>query len=128
MKKRAIALTTMLACMLVLCFALVGCGANNNKANFVGNWTLDSMESSGVTMTGDQLSAMGITVTMTVSDDGKGKLTIMGESDDFTWEAKSATEMLIKSPDTTDTVFTLADGKLTGVGSSGTEKMVFKKA
>lgn len=126
MKARKIALVSMLACIAALCFALVGCGGgSDNKANFVGDWTLESMGDSTMTITADDLSTLGLSVTMTVKEDGTGKLSMMDEPIDFTWEAKSATEMTMKSPDTSASTLTLADGKLSG--DYDDTKIVFKK-
>lgn len=125
MKTKRFAVIAMVACIAALCLALVGCGGNN-KANFVGDWTLESMSDSSMTITGDQLKSFGLEITMKVKDDGTGSLNLMGETMDFTWEAKSATEMSIKSQNSTASSFTLADGKLTGTLDD--QKIVFAKA
>lgn len=125
MKTKRFAFVAMMACVAALCLALFGCGGDN-KANFVGDWTLESMSDSSMTITGDQLKSFGLEITMNVKDDGTGSLNLMGEKMDFTWEAKSATEMSVKSKDTTASTFNLADGKLTGELES--QKIVFAKA
>lgn len=125
MKTKKFAVIAMMACIAALCLALIGCGGNN-KANFVGDWTLESMSDSSMTITGDQLKSFGLEITMNVKDDGTGSLNLMGETMNFNWEAKSATEMSIKSEGTTASTFTFADGKLTGELEN--EKIVFKKA
>lgn len=120
--KLAIIATLAFACM--LCLALIGCG--DNKANFTGDWTLDSMEDSSIgTMSGDDLAAYGLTIELKLNSDGTGSFSMLGESQDVKWEAKSATEMSSTIGDSGSATFTLQNGKLTGEESGS--KLVFKK-
>jgi hypothetical protein len=120
--KLAFFATLAFACM--LCFVLVGCG--DNKANFTGDWTLDSMEDENIgTMSGDELATIGITIELKLNSDGTGTFNMLGESQDVTWEAKSATEMSATISNSNPATFQLQDSKLTS--EEGTSKLVFKK-
>lgn len=98
MRKR-IALVAALALSAALAFVLVGCGGGggNNKANFVGTWDLIGMtnDSGSEELTASDLEtmkSMGLSATMTLSEDGKMTFDFLGEKLEGTWEAKSATE------------------------------------
>ncbi len=98
MRKR-IALVAALALSAALAFVLVGCGGGggNNKANFVGTWDLIGVtsDSGSEEMSASDLEtmkSMGLSATMTLSEDGKLSFDFLGEKLEGTWEAKSATE------------------------------------
>ena len=124
MKKKGLALLAIFTCVAAMCFALVACGGNN-KANFVGDWTLESMQDSTMTLTASDLASYGLEMTMTLKEDGSGSFNMMGESMNFSWEAKSATEISVKDAETVASTFTLADDKLSAENNGA--KMVFKR-
>ena len=45
---RRIGVIAAIACVLVLCFALVGCGGGVDKSKFVGSWELISSDAEGM--------------------------------------------------------------------------------
>ena len=103
-----------------------GSSADAKKA-YVGSWKLTGMTENGEAISQDDMALMeafGMTVSLTVSEDGNFELMYFGESQKGTWEAKSATEASFTVEG--DTVpATLKDGKLT-LSESGTE-LIFEK-
>ena len=80
MKKKGCLL---LACLLVLALALVGCGGDEK-------WKLVKFESQGVTMEGDALASMG-DLGMEFVDDTTVKMSLMGMSIDGTYAVEGNT-------------------------------------
>ena len=98
MRKR-IALVAALALSAALAFVLVGCGGGggNNKANFVGSWDLvgatsDSGSEEMSAADFEMAKSMGLTATMTLSEDGKLFFDFLRQKMEGTWEVKSASE------------------------------------
>lgn len=94
MKKKLMALFATLA---VACLVLVGCGGGgasaDDKAAFVGTWEIAGMVENGEEMTADDLKMLkdlGMDVTLTLTEDGKGTLDLFGEAMEGTWEATGA--------------------------------------
>ena len=124
MAKR-IGIIAALCCVFVLCFALVGCGGVD-KSKYTGDWKLaygtdenldaDSME---------LLNSLGVSVTLTLNEDGTGSLDMFGEKMDAKWEAKSNTEGTITLNNDTGTM-KLENEQLTVVDGSGSS-MTFKR-
>ena len=109
---RIIALTATL--LLAFCLALVGCAQTDYTKNFSGDWKLASVTSDGETANEDDLAmleAFGMTVGLTLNDDGTLKFTMLGETIEGTWKAKSATEAEMTIEGST-VVAKLADEKL----------------
>lgn len=121
------ALVTSIAAI-VLCFALAGCGGGDPKANFIGQWELESIEDAEMGHVDTAiLKQMGMEVSMTLNEDGSGDFVLFGQSIDATWTANSATSMTLTLAGEGDAPFTLtADGKL--VGDDGETTMTFTKA
>lgn len=120
---RIIALTATL--LLAFCLALVGCAQTDYTKNFSGDWKLASVTSDGETANEDDLAmleAFGMTVGLTLNDDGTLKFTMLGETIEGTWKAKSATEAEMTIEGST-VVAKLADEKLS-MEADG-EAMVF---
>lgn len=71
-RTRRAVLVAAVAWVFVLGVTLVGCGGNteDNKANFVGEWTLSEMADGSETIKGDDLAKWGLTVTLTNKEDG----------------------------------------------------------
>ena len=88
--KKILATIVALAGAMALSFVLVGCGGGGAQQTIAGDWTLYEI-------TGDEASAaspedvqsladMGMTVTMTLNEDGTGTMNMFGEQMDLTWE------------------------------------------
>lgn len=107
-----------LACVLaMLCLGLFACsgsGADAKKA-YIGQWKLTEMTENGEAVSADDmamLDSLGMTIDLTVNEDGTFDLIFFGESQKGDWEAKSATEATFTIEG--DSVpATLKDGKLT---------------
>ena len=82
MKKKGCLL---LACLLVLALALVGCGGEEKLAGT--KWKLVKFESQGVTMEGDALASMG-DLGMEFVDDTTVKMSLMGMSIEGTYQVE----------------------------------------
>lgn len=112
MKKKLTALFTVVTA-LVLSLVLVGCGGGGKDAKevFAGNWKATSM-------TGfdeddwEFCESLGMSIVLTLEDDGTATISIFGESMDGTWEAKSTTECSI-TLDGDEGTATLKDDVLT---------------
>ncbi|AJC12077.1 hypothetical protein JI75_04730 [Berryella intestinalis] len=119
MKKLIVALALASA----FCLALTGCSGGNNadiekgKANFTGEWELvditgdDSIASGDI----DTLKSMGISVELSLKDDGTATLVFFGDEFAGTWKVKSATEAdleLKADGETVADVITFEDGKV----------------
>ena len=85
MKKKGCVL---LACLLVLALALVGCGGDEKLAGT--KWKLVKFESQGVTMEGDALASMG-DLGMEFVDDTTVKMSLMGMSIEGTYAVEGNT-------------------------------------
>ena len=103
-----------IAVVIVLIVVLSG------KGGIVGKWKLDSAEAMGMTITKEQLSMFGMdNMEIEFKADGKGTMTMMGETVDFTYNDKVMTR------DGQDLPYTLDGNKLI-IEESGT-KMIFTK-
>jgi uncharacterized lipoprotein NlpE involved in copper resistance len=115
-KKRAgrIVLLCVLALLCLGLFACSGSSADAKKA-YTGQWKLTEMTENGEAVSADDmamLDSLGMTIDLTVNEDGTFDLTFFGESQKGDWEAKSATEATFTIEG--DSVpATLKDGKLT---------------
>lgn len=113
-----------LCCALVLCFALVGCGAD--KSSYTGEWNLaygsdENLDADSIAL----MDSLGLTVTLTLNDDGTGSLDLFGDKLEAKWEASSNSEGKI-SLDGSDAKMTLENGELTILDSTGAS-MTFKR-
>lgn len=102
---------------MLLCIA--GCG----KSKPSGRYNIDSMESEGMTLTGDQLKALGMEMYIVFHDDGTGELAFGSgdevEIEDFSWQGNQ-----IISDDGETMEFTF-DGTTVALSENG-ETMTFK--
>ncbi len=120
-KRIGIALVA-ICCMASLSVAFWGCA--DNKAGFVGSWSLES----GSEQTLDESTVMlmksvGYSITLDLKEDGTGSLDLAGDVTNVTWEAKSATEGTASVEGGISGMLKLSDGKLVledGNGSSMT--------
>ena len=111
-------------CALALCFALVGCGAD--KSNYTGEWNLaygsdENLDADSIAL----MDSLGLTVKLTLNDDGSGTLDLFGETMQAKWEASSNTEGKI-ALEGSEAKMTLANGELTITDSTGAT-MTFKR-
>lgn len=116
-------------CTFALSLVLVGCagGGGDNSKNFVGEWTLTSMETGGETIAQEDiamLEAFGMSASLTLKEDKTAVLDVFGEALKGTWEAKSATTAKL-TLDGEGIEANLKDGKLSLV--SGEDTLIFTK-
>lgn len=107
-----------LACVLaMLCLGLFACSESSADAKkaYIGQWKLVEMTENGEAVAAEDmamLDSMGMTIDLTVNEDGTFDLTFFGESQKGDWEAKSATEATF-TVEGDSVPATLKDGKLT---------------
>ena len=90
---RRIGVVAAIACVLVLCFALVGCGGGVDKSKFVGSWELVSSDAEGLDANAiETMKSLDLTVTLTLNNDDTGTLDLFGEESAVTWKATNASE------------------------------------
>ena len=100
MNKKIVSVLLACAAVFALCIAMVGCGGDNKK-DFVGNWELTEIQdgSGNATTSSDdvaKLKDMGLTVTLTLAEDGKASLSMFGEEQTGTWKVDKAKEATIE--------------------------------
>lgn len=123
---RKIGIIAALCCAFVLCFALVGCGGVD-KSKYTGDWKLvygsdENLDADSIEL----MDSLGLSVTLTLKEDGTGTLNLFGESMDAKWEASSNTEGKI-TLDNSDATLKLENDQLTIVDSTNAS-MTFKRA
>ena len=122
---RKIGIIAALCCVFVLCFALVGCGGVD-KTKYTGDWKLAYGSDENLDADSIQLmESLGLTVTLTLNEDGTGSLDLFGEKTDVKWEASSNTEGKI-TIDGSEAKIKLTDSDLTIEDSTGAS-MTFKR-
>ena len=124
---KKIGIIAALACALVLCFALVGCGGGSvDKSKFVGSWGLESGSDENLDADSIELmKSLGLEVTLTLKDDDTGTLNLFGEEMNITWSASSATEGKIEMEEAGSANMKIEDEKL--VLSDDSSSMTFSK-
>ncbi len=123
-------LIAVVACALALCFALAGCDSDTDqyKKNFQGNWELSGLTEGDTTYGESDLSmlkAWGMSVSLSMNEDGTMTFDYFGETIEGNWEPKDANTVTLKI------LGDSADGKLSdGVLSIEVDgaSMQFKKA
>lgn len=90
-KKSALAL---MACILALAFALVGCGGSkaDPEEAFLGSWKLSGGEIYGEELDDETIKTMeewGLNCILILDEDGEGQLDLFGDVEDITWKVKS---------------------------------------
>lgn len=113
-KKSALAL---MACILALAFALVGCGGSKTDPEeaFLGSWKLPGGEIYGEELDDETIKTMeewGLNCILILDEDGEGQLDLFGDVEDITWKVKSDGTAKI-SAEGVDFKATLKDGTLT---------------
>ena len=113
-KKSALAL---MACILALAFALVGCGESkaDPEEAFLGSWKLSGGEIYGEELDDETIKTMeewGLNCILILDEDGEGQLDLFGDVEDVTWKVKSDGTAKI-SAEGVDFKATLKDGTLT---------------
>ena len=122
---RKIGIIAALCCVFVLCFALVGCGGVD-KSKYAGDWKLAYGSDENLDADSIQLmESLGLSVTLTLNEDGTGSLDLFGEKQDAKWEASSNTEGKITLKDG-EAKLKLENDELTIVDSSNAS-MTFKR-
>lgn len=124
---KKIGIIAVLACALVLCFALVGCGGGSiDKTKFIGTWTLESGSDENLDADSIELmKSLGLEVNLTLNDDDTGTLDMFGQKEAVTWEASSATEGKLSMENTGSANLKVEDSKL--VMSDDSSSMTFAK-
>ena len=121
---KKLGLIAALCCAFVLCFALVGCGAD--KSNYTGEWKLAYGSDPNLDDDSIQLiDSLGMSVMLTLNDDGSGTLDLFGDAKEIKWEASSNTEGKI-TLDGSEAKLQLEEGELTIVDKSDAT-MTFKR-
>ena len=100
MNKKIVSVLLACAAVFALCIAMAGCGGDNKK-DFVGNWELTEIQDGSGTATTSsddvaKLKDMGLTVTLTLAEDGKATLSMFGEEQTGTWKVDKAKEATIE--------------------------------
>ena len=90
-KKSALAL---MACILALAFALVGCGGSkaDPEEAFLGSWKLSGGEIYGEELDDETIKTMeewGLNCILILDEDGEGQLDLFGDVEDITWKVLS---------------------------------------
>jgi len=111
---------------LALCFTLVGCGGGVDKSNYTGDWKLaygsdENLDADSIAL----MESLGLSVKMTLKDDGTGSLDLFGQNMEAKWEASSNTEGKI-TLDGNEAKMKLENGELTIVDSTNSS-MTFKR-
>lgn len=123
--KKHVAVLMLAVVMTVL--ALAGCGGKKSDAPVVGDWKMTKVETMGVSMGVDEyLEAAGMgdmKMEMTIKDNGKFSMDLMGESGDGTWKYEEPKLSLSDGSDTVDAEY--KDGVIT-LSMSGVD-MIFEK-
>ena len=122
---KKLGLIAALCCAFVLCFALVGCGAD--KANYTGDWKLaygsdENLDADSISL----MDSLGMSVTLTLNDDGSGTLELFDETKEVKWEASSNEEGKI-TLDGSEAAMTLEEDELTIVDKTDAS-MTFKRS
>ncbi len=94
-------LIAVVACALALCFALTGCdsSADQYKKNFQGNWELSGLSEGNTTYGESDLSMLkswGMSVSLSMNEDGTMAFDYFGETVDGNWEPKDASTVTLK--------------------------------
>lgn len=122
---RKIGIIAALCCVFALCFALVGCGGVD-KSKYTGDWKLAYGSDENLDAESIQLmESLGLSVTLTLNEDGSGSLDLFGEKMDAKWEASSNTEGKI-TLDGSEAKIKLSDAELVIEDSTGSS-MAFKR-
>ena len=124
MKKRVAVL--MLAVVMTV-RALAGCGGGKDSSPVVGTWKATEVEAMGVNVkVSEYLEQMGmgdVKMELSVKDDGKFSMDLMGQQAEGTWKYSGST--LTMTVDGSDAKAEYKDGKLT-MEESGA-KIIFEK-
>lgn len=123
---RKVGIIAALCCALVLCFALVGCGGGVDKSKYTGDWKLaygsdENLDADSIEL----MNSLGLSVTLTLNEDGTGSMDLFGEKMDAKWEASSNTEGKITLKDS-EAKMKLENDQLTIVDSTNAS-MTFKR-
>lgn len=123
---KKIGIIAALCCVFVLCFALVGCGGGVDKSKYTGDWKLaygsdENLDADSIEL----MESLGLSVKMTLNEDGTGSLDLFGDAIDVKWEASSNTEGKI-TLDNGEATMKLENDELTIVDSTNSS-MTFKR-
>ena len=96
MKKKLL----IVAAIVVLCLTMFACG-KASKSDYIGEWEMTEMSASGVTVTKDLASAMGVDeLGSVVFTEDTASVTILGEdTGDLDWEVETGKVILKDSSD-----------------------------
>jgi len=109
MNKRMIGFLMATVLLLSMCI-----GAHAQEAGFLGTWYLESMAMEGVTLNAADL---GMSMTMTVNENGTVEMVMFGETASYTWEMKDGA--VVVEMDGNAMALTLDGGKLTMTDGDG---------
>ena len=117
----------LMACALVACFVIAGCGAANYKQDFIGTWEICEMEENGEKTSQEDLDLLrkfNLNVTLELTEDN-AVLDLFGETKEGTWEAKASKSGTITFDEST-TEMTISDEGVLEL-TSETSVLRFKK-
>lgn len=100
--------------VLVLC-VLVGCGAEEKKTDYTGEWKLSNGKASGISLTEEQLTSSLGEISMKIENEGKiTKKKGIGLDENGKWSA-TETGIIVSDLDGTNSItFNYKDGSLSG--------------
>lgn len=125
MKKRFLGIFAAFAIVLGLCIGLTGCG--DNKKEYLGSWEIVGMTNDGVETAQADIELMksfGLTVTLSLDEDGTGVLSLFGVDYNVTWEVSGDSATLEYEGGRYD--MKVEDGNLSMI--SGDNSIVFAPA
>lgn len=109
--------------LLLAAMMLLGCAAFAEAVDYAGVWVMTGMVVEGVEMGPDTMAMFGLTLTMTLKEDGTCVVDGMGQTDTGTWQA-TANGVAITDP--TETLeFTYTDDML--VMDDGRSRMLLTR-
>ena len=115
---KKLGIIAVLCCAFALCFTLIGCGSSVDKSNYTGDWKLAYGSDENLDADSIQLmESLGLSVKLTLNEDGTGSLDLFGETMQAKWEASSNTEGKITLDDSEATM-KLDNGELSIVDST----------
>lgn len=120
-----------LASALALSLVLVGCGGGSQAPDPTGEWTLYEMTSEDPANAASPedvqtMTDYGLSVTMTLNEDGTGSMNAFGEVLDVTWE--QGDEGLTINLEGSPASASIDENGMLSVDAGGGDYMVFQKA
>lgn len=120
------------ACALAFSLVLCGCGPSYDedevRTQFLGTWTLSSIQEGGADVSADDIESMkkmNIVITATFNDDGTFNLDMMGDKVDGTFEVTDDNQIATSITTYEDMTGTIENGTL--ILDDGASQLLFTK-